>query len=412
MAEGVFEGPERGEPQPQPEGREHREGDPGDPLSAARVPPRKGAHGQSDRQVLKGRGEDPVMGPGRSRHGPEAGADGGEGSERDSDTAQSGLAGTAPAQRNVQDEEKEGGQQARLSNLHPRRRGDSEQELSGLPSIAQGEELVNEVRSTQTGTPSQVAQGDQLSFFHQPYQVDEGERKRPGGQAQEGGDQMPARLPPLVPQNQSGERQDQDGGAQLLEGGEPDQRAEREGVARPGRIRGLAVQPEGDHRQAEQESESHRPPVETAEEKERAVRQQQGEEEGDLSPSQDRVGAGGEERKTRGHEEDAEPAPVREKETAPRKAEEEAVEMGLDRRAIGGGEDADAMEVETEGGERRLSDPGEGADGLMEFVVLRTLSRETDAGEDGESDCRGQAEGDGTAPRPRHWIRVGVARGW
>jgi hypothetical protein len=352
------------------------------------------------------------MSPGHSRHGPEAGADGGEGSERDSGASQGGLAGAAPARRDVEDEEEEGSQQARLSDLHPRRWGEPEHELTNSSPMAQGEELADEVGSPQTGASSQVAQGDQLPFFRQPAQVDEEERERPGGQAQEGCGEVPARPAPPVPQNHGGERQDEEEGAQLLEGGQAGQDAERKGVARLGRVRGLAVQPEGDRRKAEQEGEGHRPPVEPAEEEERAVGQQQDEEEGDLSPSQNRVRASGEERKTRGDEEDAEPAPIRESETAPRKAEEEAVEMGLDRRAVGGREDADAVEVETEGGEGWRSDPGEGAGGLMELVVLRTLSDETDAGEEGESDRRGQADSDGPAPRPLHWVRVGVARGW
>jgi hypothetical protein len=340
------------------------------------------------------------MDPRCSRHGPEPGGDGGEGGQRDPGAAQGWLAGTAPAPRDVKDEEEKDGQQARLSNLHARRGGEPQDGSPSSSPRAQDQELVDEFGSTQTRASSQVAQGDQLSFFRQPTQVDEEERERPRGQAQEGGGQMSATPAPPVPQDHGGERQDQDAGGELLEGGDAGQRAERERVARPGRVRRLAVQPHGDHRQAEQEGEGHRPRVEPAEEEESAVSQQQQEKEGDLSQSQDRVGAGGEERKTRGHEEDAEPAPVREKETAPRKAEEEAVEMGLDRRAIGGGEDADAMEVETEGGGRRRSDPGEGADGLMELVVLRTLSRESDAGEEGESDRRGQAEGDGPAPRP------------
>jgi hypothetical protein len=75
--------------------------------------------------------------------------------------------------------------------------------------------------------------------------------------------------------------------------------------------------------------------------------------------------------------------------------------MSLDRRAVRGGEDADAMEVETEVRGGRRSDPGEGADRLMELVVLRTLRRDPDAGEKGESDRRGQAEGDGPEPRAR-----------
>ena len=59
------------------------------------------------------------------------------------------------------------------------------------------------------------------------------------------------------------------------------------------------------------------------------------------------------------------------------------------------------MEVETEVGGGRRSDPGECADGLMELVVLRTLRREPDADEKSESDRRGQAEGDGPEPRAR-----------
>ncbi len=267
---------------------------------------------------------------------------------------------------------------------------------------------MDEVGSAQTGASSHVAQGDQFSILHEPAQIDEEEGKRAGGHAQESGGQVLAGAAPPVSEDHGGERQDQDPGGELLEGGETRQSAEREGVARPGRVRGFAAQPDGDHRQAEQEGEGHRTTVEPREEQQRAVGQQQEEEEGDLSASEDRPGAGGEDRKTCGHEENAEPAPVREIETAPGKAEEEAVEMTLDRRAVGGGEDADAMEVETESGGRR-SDPGESADGLMELVVLGTLSRQTDAGEEGESDRRGQAEGDGPSPRRHYRVRVGVA---
>ena len=68
------------------------------------------------------------------------------------------------------------------------------------------------------------------------------------------------------------------------------------------------------------------------------------------------------------------------------------------------------MEVETEGGERWLPDPREGTGGLMELVVLRTLSRQTDAGEEGKNNPRCQAEGDDPAPRPRHcWPMPSVA---
>ena len=68
------------------------------------------------------------------------------------------------------------------------------------------------------------------------------------------------------------------------------------------------------------------------------------------------------------------------------------------------------MEVETEGGERWLPDPGEGTGGLMELVVLRALSRETDAGEEGKNNRRGQAEGDCPGFRSRHRVR-GVGSG-
>ena len=249
----------------------------------------------------------------------------------------------------------DGGGDRGLQDLQPGKAVEPQHEAPDGRSLPQREILPHKGQEAgrRAFHPRTPSQGDRLAADGERSEVNGRERQGPGREACHDGQEVAALPPAGAPEDHRRQRRNEHERAQLLERGKAHQRAEAHGAPDRRPFPGLAADPEAEQREPDGQRQGHRSPVEAAGQQHRSVRQEQGEEDRHRPRRQGRPGESAEEDDPGGDEEDPEQTPAREREPRPREPQPRAVEVRLDRPAVGHVEDADAMERPAEDRRRR-----------------------------------------------------------